>query len=145
MRYWGNVKGLLIYFVLITTAQAQWTSSPELQTAIAAYADKDYAKARQLFAPLAQSGNVFAQFGLAKMYRFAQGGEQDAVKAVLFYRQAADQQYGVAQSHLGEMYEQGVGVTKDLNQALAWYQKACNNACSEGCLHYQRLQDWLEF
>jgi len=134
---------LCVACVLFTTSSAASESSQGLsqieKQAIEAYADKDYLSAFELFVPLAKQGSVFAQFGLAKMYRFGQGIEVDYAKAVEYYQAAAGQSYGVAQSHLGEMYERGLGVEQNLSTAKSWYQIACANACSEGCLNMQRL------
>ncbi|AEG31339.1 tetratricopeptide repeat protein [Thiomicrospira cyclica] len=104
-----------------------------------AYATEDYATAYRLFLPMAEQGNVFAQFALGKIYRFGEGREVDYAKALVWYQHAARQRYGVAQSHLGEMYEQGLGTPVALDTAKYWYQTACHNLCSEGCGHLNRL------
>ena len=113
--------------------------SDDFYKASQAYATGDYATAYRLFLPMAEQGNVFAQFALGKIYRFGEGREVDYEKSLVWYQYAARQQYGVAQSHLGEMYEQGLGTPVALDTAKYWYQTACHNLCSEGCRHLNRL------
>ena len=143
MRLILNVHFLAL--TLLSVPQFGYTANllttPALQQAIEAYAEGNYSKALPIFEAQAQSGNVLAQFALAKMYRFGQGVEINYPKALSYYQDAAQGSYGVAQSHLGEMYEQGLGTDKNLSLAKSWYQIACANTCSEGCLNLQRLQD----
>src|SRR5580692_11794527 len=61
----------------------------------------DYVTAIQLWRPLADQGNAFAQFNLGNMYRNGQGVRQDYAAAVSWYRKAADQGYIPAQFNLG--------------------------------------------
>ena len=55
--------------------------------------------------------------------------EQDRVKAVEWYRKAAEQRHD-GQSHagaqykLGECYARGEGVEQDMVKAAEWYRKA---------------------
>ena len=50
--------------------------------------------------------------------------DKEAVKAVEWYRRAAEQGKAVAQRNLGICYENGTGVTKDTVKAVEWYRKA---------------------
>lgn len=108
-------------------------------TASQAYALGDYETAYRLFLPMGESGNVFAQFALGKIYRFGQGQAVDYAKALYWYELAANQSYGVAQSHYGEMLELGLGTPTNMQQAKYWFKQACDNRCSEGCKHLARL------
>ena len=49
---------------------------------------------------------------------------QNFVKAVEYYRKAAEQGYGNAQNDLGWMYGNGHGVAQDDVEAVKWYRKA---------------------
>lgn len=138
---WIMLLGISFGSISHAAGKPSMQMTPQLQQAIDAYAAQEYVTARQLFEPLAEQESVLAQFGLAKIYRFGQGVEVDYPKALSYYQQAAQHSYGVAQSHLGQMYEQGLGTTTNLSLAKSWYQIACANACSEGCLNLQRLQE----
>ena len=104
-----------------------------------AYAKKEYQKAYGYFLPLAENGNQYAQYGLAKMYELGQGLTVNNEKAYYWYQKAANQQYGIAQNNVGLFYQFGKGVEVDLKQAKNWFQLACNNRCTEGCKNLQRL------
>lgn len=62
---------------------------------------------------------------LGKDYYFGENGKQkDYVKAVEWYRKAAEQGNAVAQFNLAMCYQSGQGVVKDLTEAVKWYRKA---------------------
>ncbi len=73
---------------------------------------------------LAFSDDVLAQNDLGYMYKSGQGVEQDYVKAVEWYRKAAEQGYALAQCNLGVCYANGQGVKQDYTEAVKWYRKA---------------------
>ena len=56
----------------------------------AAYDNKDYATARMEWQPLAEQGNVAAQFNMGILYRNGLGVEKDPGLAARWYRKAAD-------------------------------------------------------
>jgi TPR repeat protein len=58
------------------------------------------------------------------MYYQGQGVAEDPVKAMEWYRKAAEQGYAAAQRNLGWMYDQGRGVAEDPVKAAEWYHKA---------------------
>lgn len=57
----------------------------------------DFATALKHFEPLAEQGDANAQRSLGIMYAYGEGVTQDDVKAVAWYRRAADQGYAAAQ------------------------------------------------
>ncbi len=90
----------------------------------AAYNRGDYATALREFRPLAERGDVKAQFILGVMYANGQGVPQDYAEAVKWYRKAAEQGNAEAQHDLGLMYGEGLGVPQDYARAVKWYRKA---------------------
>ena len=58
------------------------------------------------------------------LYREGKNVARDYVKAVHWYRKAANQGFVGAQNNLAAMYEQGLGVTKNKSEAARWYLKA---------------------
>ncbi len=93
----------------------------------AAYVTGDYTTALKEFLPLADQGNVIAQYNLGNMYSDGQGVPKDDAEAVRWYRLAADQGYANAQYNLGFMYENGTGVLKDITTAYMWWNIASEN------------------
>ena len=74
--------------------------------------------------PLAEAGDVHAQFRLGEIYAEGKGILQDYVEAVKWYRSAAKAGHIEAQITLGGMYREGEGVTKDYKLAAQWYRLA---------------------
>ena len=80
----------------------------------------DYATALKEWKPLAEQGDVEAQFNLGIMYQNGNGVLKDKTEAVKWYRLSAEQGYASAQYNLGVMYDEGNGVLKDYSEAVKW-------------------------
>ena len=62
---------------------------------------------------------------LGKDYYFGENGKQkDYVKAVEWYRKAAERGNANAQCYLGYCFKDGVGVDKNYTEAVKWFRKA---------------------
>ncbi len=99
----------------------------DLGAADQAFRAGDYAKARQLLLPLADTGDSSAQYKLAVMYDQGLGLEQDFLQAKKWYQRAAESGNIAAQYNLAILYYNGQGVQRDLAQAYAWLDVALNN------------------
>ena len=75
-----------------------------------AYMIRDYATDLREWTPLAEQGDLAAQFKLANMYRKGVGVPQDYKTAVKFYTLPAEQFNALAQYNLGIMHSFGLGV-----------------------------------
>jgi hypothetical protein len=85
----------------------------------------------------AKKGNKDAQFHLAFLYHYGQGGLcHDMKEAVAWYKKAAAQGHKRAQFILGALYLDGHGVKKDFDGAL----RLINEAATSG---EQRAKEWL--
>ncbi len=112
--------------LLILLALAGAAVSGPIEDADAAYDGGDYAAALRLLRPLADQGDVAAQFQLGVMYAEGQGVAKDYTEAFRWLRLAADQGYAGAQSSIGVMYADGLGVAQDLVQAHMWLNLAAS-------------------
>jgi len=84
----------------------------------------------------ARSGDAGAQAELGVRYHFGHDGlTKDTVRAVEWYRKAAEQGLAEAQACLAGMYENGEGVEKDELEAVKWLRKAADG----GSISSQRL------
>jgi TPR repeat protein len=83
----------------------------------------DAASAERILGPIADRGDVHAQYALGEIYADP-GSTQDVSKAAAWFRKAADQGYAPAQAMLGGTYAMGGGVAPDPAQAAAWFGKA---------------------
>lgn len=113
-----------------TTAMAPAAAQPvgpDAEAGAAAYEAGDYDKARRIWQPLAEKGDVRAQRGLGKMYEKGRGVERDFAAALKWYRPAAEQGDAESQYRLSVGYGYGLGVEKDEAKAMAWLRKAAEN------------------
>ena len=90
-----------------------------------AYTRADPARAMQLWQPLAEAGNVDAQFGLGML---CAGAPEPPVcgttEAFEWYARAATAGHRLAQFNLGMAYRQGIGTASDEAQARHWLLRA---------------------
>ncbi|MGA7956597.1 MAG: tetratricopeptide repeat protein [Xanthobacteraceae bacterium] len=106
--------------------QAEQPADGAFEDAFAAFRSGDYTTALRLFRPLADQGDVHAQFNLGLMYLNGQGGPTNDAEAVEWFRLAADQGHAGAENNLGSMYLNGRGVPQNYAEALKWYRKAAD-------------------
>lgn len=88
-----------------------------------AFKQGDYRLAYEAWKPLAESGDVRAQFTLATMYYYAVGPFDDVAKGLDWFRKAANQGYAAAQYELGLHYQQP---PKDYRKAAYWFDLAAS-------------------
>ena len=75
--------------------------------------------------PEAESGNVEAMTYVGMLYeKGIDDAGPDYVKAIDWYRKAAEEGHSPAKYSLGTMYERGLGVERDMNRALNLYREA---------------------
>ena len=96
----------------------------DFQAGLEAYERGDFATAWEEWRPLAEQGNVDAQFNLGLMYEKGRGVPQDYAEAVKWYHLAAAQGDADAQVNLGAKYNYGLGVPQDYAEAIKWYHLA---------------------
>ena len=104
-----------------------------------AYEKGDYKTAFNEWKPLAEQGDIEAQYNLGWAYVNGEGVLKDDKEAVKWYRKAAEQGYAKAQSNLGWAYENGRGVLKSYRKAYRWYAKAADQDLPEAQLDIVRL------
>ncbi|HTR84512.1 MAG TPA: tetratricopeptide repeat protein [Reyranella sp.] len=99
-----------------------------LEDGRAAYDRGDYAAALAAWKPLAEHGDVDAEFWMGALYDLGRGVPRDLAAAVVWYRRAAEHGSAMAQYNLAHMYEQGEGVSPEyaMAAAVAWYRRAAN-------------------
>lgn len=84
----------------------------------------DYAKAVEIWRPLAEHGNAKAQVALSVMYEMGRGVPQSASESIKWLRPAAEQGDIGAQFALGSNYAAGTGVKQDYVEAVKWLRRA---------------------
>jgi len=115
---------LLRWLILVFLAFGAGAAGADLDDGLGAYKRGDYAAARQVWAPLAETGDREAQYFLGHLYAKGQGVVQDHAEALYWFRAAAVQGNSYGQFALGYMYENGAGVARDDGEAVRWYRVA---------------------
>ena len=123
MRKLAPVVVLITAFVLMGVSGCTKT----IEEGREAYKKGDYKTASSIFKPLAERGDVGAQFTLGEMHSRGQGVPKNDADALKWYRMAADQGHAGAQNNVGISYTLGKGVPKDFVLAYMWYDIATSN------------------
>lgn len=103
------------------------------------YLKGDYAAAFEEWLPLAELGDVEAQYNLGVLYDEGAGVEQDLAVAADWYRKAAEQGFIDAQTNLGTMYYYGQGVARDYHAAAHWFQLAADQGDTEASKYLSKI------
>jgi TPR repeat protein len=98
--------------------------SPVSGQCSAAYESGKYTTALREWKPLAEQGNISAQYNLGQLYIRGSGVPQNDETALKWYRLAAEQRDADAQYSLGVMYDEGQGVPQNKKTAVKWYRLA---------------------
>ena len=109
------------------------------QKATIAHEKGDYSTALNIFTSLAEKGDMFAQFNLAKMYREGKGVSKDYKTAVKWFGLSAEQGNAAAQYHLGVAYSFGLGVVPNYEIALKWYTRSAEKGNTFAQYHLSLL------
>jgi len=130
---------ILFSFLILLFGGYDISRGSELQRAAAAYKEGDYDTALQIFIPLAEKGDMTAQFNLAKMYCKGRGIPKDYKTAVKWFTLSAEQGNAKAQYHLGVAHSFGLGVVPDYKIALKWFNRSAEQGNTFSQYHLSRL------
>jgi len=134
---------LAIYVVIALLSMAAFwplIESQRLANSGSAAAERgDYAAAIEAWTPLAEAGDVDAQFSLGVLLDRGLGAAKDPVAAAAWYRLAAEQGSEAAQVNLGLMYILGRGVDMDAAAAAEWFQRAAAANVPQGLANLGHL------
>lgn len=129
--------GLVLALLVALPATAQ-----DFQKGFDAAKRGDFAVALKEWQPLAEKGNIDAQYNLAVMYANGQGVPKDYSEARNWLRKPIKQGHSGAQFFLGLMYANGQGLQKDHAEAVKWYRKAASQGYDDaqnslGVMYYR--------
>jgi TPR repeat protein len=117
-------KKLMIAMLIAGSAVGFQANAGPYDDATAAYKRGDYATALKLIRPIAEQGNLAAEYNLATMYYNGEGARRDYAEAMKWFRQAADKGDIASQRYLGFMYAEGQGVPSNDVESFKWYGRA---------------------
>jgi TPR repeat protein len=116
----------LLGALAIAAAFAAPAAADPLDDGVTAYHDKEYAKAAELWRPLAESGNAGAQYLLGSLYLEGHGVEHNDAMAFMWFQRAASQGDAAAQYNVGASYAAGTGVQRSAVDAVKWFRRAAD-------------------
>jgi uncharacterized protein len=127
---WTLLRVASVVLALIGSA----TAGP-LEDASKALEGGDYAAALRLYRPLADRGDLDAQFAIGQMYTLGHGVRVDNAEAYRWYRRAAehsDKQAklsmskltvgAIAELNVANSHANGLGVPRNFGEAIKWYR-----------------------
>ncbi len=119
------IRSCLATAVVALMLSANASGDP-LEDGVTAYRDKDYAKAVELWTPLAEKGNAVAQYRMGTLYAEGRGVTQDDAAAATWFLKSAEQGNASAQYDLAVSFAEGIGVKKDAEAAATWFRRAAD-------------------
>ena len=134
-----RLTGILFSLLILLFGSYNIGRGNELQRAYAAFKEGDYDTALQTLIPLAEKGDMIAQFNLAKMYCEGKGVPKDYKTAVKWFSLSAEQGNAKAQYHLGVAHSFGLGVVPDYKIALKWFNRSAEQGNTFSQYHLSRL------
>lgn len=102
----------------------------------------DLAPSIRCLQPLAEAGNVEAEWRLGAAYRATDRFSRDMAQSVFWTEKAAEGGDHRAQRSLAEIYQRGDGVPADLSLAFKWYRIASDGA--DEIAEYELARMYLE-
>lgn len=93
-------------------------------TGDAAFAQRNFSLAQQLWTQEAAGGSATAMLGLGLLADRGYNGQRDFDVAFDWYQMAADMGLAEAQFNIAVMYDAGLGRPHDAAKALTWYTRA---------------------
>ena len=84
----------------------------------------NYTEAANIWRPLAEDGDVWAQHSLGYLYDKGWGVDKDATQAIDWYREAAERGNPNSMINLGAMYVKGEGTRRDIARGYTWFRLA---------------------
>lgn len=118
-----EIQGIVDTAVVSESSAGQGTADA-LRRGQSAFNQQNYARALEIWQPLAEQGSAEAQYGLGFMYESGWGVKRDYAKAFAWYEKAAALGHAKSQYNLGLLYLNGFGVGKDTGRGRYWVQSA---------------------
>lgn len=110
--------------VLAATLAASLPARADLAAGLGALQEAQYDTAMTELRPLAEAGDVEAQFRLGAMIENGWGIRASYQQALTWYRRAADRGHVDAMVRTAEFNEHGLGIPRSRRDAYDWYLKA---------------------
>jgi TPR repeat protein len=121
----ATVRRVLVACIIGIALGASAVAGP-LEDGMAAYHEKDYAKAVEAWRPLAEKGDANAQYYFGTLFAEGKGVAQSDSTAFTWFERAANGGNADAQYNVGASYAAGAGVAKSYAEAGKWFRRAAD-------------------
>ncbi|MEP6828315.1 MAG: tetratricopeptide repeat protein [Aestuariivirga sp.] len=118
LKLWAGASALTCCLLVQPVVAGQFADAD------AAFRRGDYETEFNLFKPLAEQGDVVAQFSVGWLYEHGRGTSQNYAEAAKWYQLAANQNDILAQLRLARLYYEGNGVPQDYVLSHMWFNVA---------------------
>lgn len=135
MLYLCGMSRLIRLFTLLILLLSCWPitgQSGALEDGHAAYQAKRYTQAFHLWEPLAQNGDMDAQYNLGLLYMKGLGVGLDERKALEWFHKSAHQGNTDAMYNIGVMFYEGKGAYRSDQSAVEWWKLAADGGNPNG-------------
>jgi len=128
------LRNWLSLLLLLSATACSADTEVDLARAEAYALDGDFAPAWCIWEPLAEAGNVTAQFNLGWLYRNGNGVAVNDERARQLWEQAAQSGHAEAQMALAMLYGQKGSSVENPAKAIDWYREAAAQGIEDAML-----------
>ena len=121
----------IIFIICAYLAGFPAHAGADMASATRLFEKKDYPAALLATRPLADAGDIDAQYNLGVIYDKGLGTTRNVTEAIKWYRLAAERGQPAAQFNLGIMYQHGEVGDPDSTEAARWFLRAADNGIVE--------------
>ena len=127
MKVSAHIRSAICLAALLVASNTVSAQSEDIQRAVDAYGQADYATAIAIWEPHAHQGNREAQFAMGVLYFEGHGVSKNLDEALAWFRKAANSGHPTAMFNLGVAYWEGRGLNKNFSQAVDWWERAAES------------------
>ncbi len=115
---------MMIVITFLLAGAPAIPAGASIEAGLEAYGRRDYAAALARWLPIAESGDMRAEFYVGELYLRGEGVAADAAAAAKWFERAARRGHGEAQLALAGLYAAGIGLKRDAGLAYFWMIQA---------------------
>jgi len=126
---------------LLSVCALAHAAAPTFAEGLDAFDRGEYVVARNVFEPLARSGDARAQYRMGLLYAMGLGTPRNYDLGVSWLGKAAANGNPSAQNDLGTLYDQGRGIPRDSTRAAKLFRDAATRGHAAAQLNLARLYE----
>lgn len=112
--------------VVVAVGLLAGAAQADFNSGLASFEKGDFESAIREWTPLAEKGDVAAQFNLGVIYQNGRGVPRDNSQAFYWFRAAGEKGHPKAMLNVAFCYASGAGVGQNYQEAYIWMRKAAD-------------------